>query len=115
MILRKSMLKQQEIAGSQKYVGLCAWKQLLLIASMLLPGASFVVLIPGQTVYAQIGRSQAPFVCEANNGGNGGIANHRSSGADGGTGGDCVNGPKGGDAGPGGERGSPGGPGGNVL
>jgi hypothetical protein len=109
------MVKQQGMVGGQRDVEFSVWKQLLLIVSMLLPGGLLVALVPSQTVYAQIGRSQSSFICWAGNGGNGGVANNRSSGANGGTGGDCVDGPRGGDAGPGGEAGSPGGPGGNVI
>lgn len=109
------MLKQQEMVMRQKHVGLCVWKRLILIAGMLLPGGSLAALAPSQAAYAQSGWSQSPFICRAGNGGNGGIADNRSSGANGGTGGDCVNGPRGGDGAPGGMNSSPGGAGGNVF
>ena len=112
---RKSMLKRQALAKSQNYIQLSVWKQLLLIASILLPGGASATLIPSQTAYAQAGWSQPPFICWAGRGGNGGIADNGSSGADGATGGDCVNGPRGGDGASGGQNNSPGGSGGNVL
>ena len=109
------MLKQQVIIESQKYVELSMWKRLVLIAGMLLPAGSLVALAPGQTVYAQTGWSQPPFICRAGHGGNGGIADNESSGGNGATGGDCVNGPRGGDGAAGGQNASPGGQGGNVF
>ena len=105
------MLERRVRTRSQKYVGLAAWKRLLLIVSMLLPGGAFATLVPSQAAYAQM----SPFTCQANNGGNGGLANHGSSGANGSSGGGCVNGPRGGDASSGGQNNSPGGPGGNVY
>jgi hypothetical protein len=111
----KCLLKQPAMGKGQKDAGLSLWKRLILIAGILLPGGSLVVLVPSQVVYAQNGGSGAPFICRAGWGGNGGYADNRSSGANGGTGGDCVNGPRGGDGAPGGLNSSPGGQGGNVF
>jgi hypothetical protein len=111
----ENMLKQQVMAGGQKDVGLAAWKRLVLIVGMFLPVGSLIALAPGQTVYAQTGWSQPPFICRAGRGGNGGIADNESSGGNGATGGDCVNGPRGGDGSQGGQNYSPGGQGGNVF
>ncbi len=115
LLARRDVLQQQMAREGQKHVQLSAWKRLLLIAGLFLVGGLLLFLVPSQTVSAQTGRSQPSFICWAGNGGNGGIATNRSSGANGGAGGDCVNGPRGGDAGSGGEVGSPGGSGGNVL
>ena len=115
LLERKSMLKQQALARSQKYIQLSVCKRLILIASILLLGGAPATLIPSQTVYAQAGWSQPPFTCWAGPGGNGGIADHGSSGANGGTGGECINGSRGGDGGQGGQNNSPGGPGASVL
>ncbi len=109
------MLKQHTMGKGQKYGQLSVWRRLIIIASMLLPAGSLVVLAPSQTVYAQTGWSQSPFICRAGRGGNGGIADNESSGANGATGGDCVNGPRGGDGAQGGQNYSPGGQGGNVF
>jgi hypothetical protein len=111
-MLRKSMLKKHLMTENQKHVRLSLWKRLILIAGILLPGGSFVMLVPSQAVHAW---ARSPFICRAGWGGNGGIADNRSSGANGGTGGDCVNGPRGGDGAPGGLNSSPGGQGGNVY
>jgi hypothetical protein len=105
------MLAQRVRVGSPKHVGLAAWKRLILIAGMLLPGEALAALVPSQTAYAQM----SPFMCGAGHGGDGGLANHGSSGANGASGGGCVNGLKGGDAQTGGQNDSPGGPGGNVY
>ena len=83
----------------------------MLIVSMLLPRGSLATLVPSQAAYAQM----SPFLCQASNGGNGGLANHGSSGANGSSGGGCVNGPRGGDATSGGQNNSPGEPGGSLL
>jgi hypothetical protein len=104
------MLERRVMAGSQKQSGLAVWKRLILIAGMLLPGGIFAVFVPSQAAYAQ-----SPFVCGSAPGGNGGLANHGSSGADGASGGGCVNGLRGGDANAGGQNNSPGGGGGNVY
>src|SRR4051812_27109648 len=100
------MLKQQAMAGSQKHVQLSLWKRLILIAGMLLPGASLAMLVPSQVAYAEAGWPQTIFICRAGDGGNGGFADHGSSGASGAPGGDCTYGPKGGNAAPGGDHGS---------
>jgi hypothetical protein len=105
------MLEQQVKARSPKHVGLAAWKRLILIAGMLLPGGMLAALVPHRTAYAQI----SPFVCRGAHGGNGGLANRGSSGGDGASGGDCVSGPRGGDANAGGQNNSPGSPGGSVY
>jgi hypothetical protein len=104
------MLEKRVRAKRPKHVGLAAWKRLILIAGMLLPGGMLAALIPRQTVYAQL-----PFVCRAAPGGNGGLANRGSAGGDGASGGGCVSGPRGGDANTGGQNNSPGGPGGSVF
>ncbi len=109
------MLKQQIVEKDQKHGRPAAWKRLVLIVGMLLPAGSLIALAPSQTVYAQTGWSQSPFICRAGHGGNGGIADNESSGGNGATGGDCVNGPRGGDGSQGGQNYSPGGQGGNVF
>jgi uncharacterized membrane protein YgcG len=115
LLARRDIFQQQMAREGQKHIELSAWKRLLLIAGMLFLGGLLIALIPSQTVSAQTGRSKHHFICWAGNGGNGGVAMNRSSGANGGAGGDCVDGPRGGDAGSGGQVGSPGGSGGNVL
>src|SRR5215469_15180345 len=48
------IINQQMIEIDHGYIGLNAWKRLILIAGMLLPGGSLAALVPSQTVYAQI-------------------------------------------------------------
>jgi hypothetical protein len=108
------MLKQQALAGSQKYIQLSAWKRLILIAGMLLPGGLLAMFVPSQAAYADGGWwPQSIFICRAGDGGPGGVATNESNGAAGGSGGDCTNGPHGGTGGAGGDHGSAGGPGGS--
>jgi hypothetical protein len=66
MMQRRSVLERLVRAKSRKHSRLAAWKRLLLIAGMLLPGGMFAVLVPCQVAYAQ-----SPFICEAAPGGNG--------------------------------------------
>jgi hypothetical protein len=112
---RRAILNQQVMERNHEYVGLAAWKRLILIAGMLLPGGSLAALVPSHAVYASALWPQNVFICRAGDGGNGGVANNESNGAAGGLGGDCVDGIRGGDGGPGGDHGSPGGPGGNAV
>ena len=82
---------------------------------MLLSVGLLTMLAPSQAAYAETGGPQVIFICQAGNGGNGGIAINGSAGAGGAPGGSCVYGNKGGDGAPGGDHGSPGGNGGNVV
>jgi hypothetical protein len=101
------MLQQQKIIASQKY-HLPAWQRMTLVTALLFSGGSLATLVPSQAVYAHNNRSHAHhhtkhegsnahtdpvkvlIVCKTGNGGKGGSATEKSSGATGGAGGNCI-------------------------
>jgi hypothetical protein len=104
------MLKRQKKISIHKHHRFQVWKQTALIIALLFSGTSLATLVPSQAAYAHSSRSKMPhhsshsshkehgpdtkaikllIVCKAGNGGKGGTAMHKSSGAVGGAGGNC--------------------------
>lgn len=101
------MLKQRKTAESHKYNRFPLWKQMALVIAILFSGGALTTLVPSQAAYAHSNRSNIHhhtghkgrnirkesikllIVCQAGNGGQGGAAMKKSSGANGGAGGSC--------------------------
>ena len=102
------MLKQQVMTGSQTYNQLPLWKRMTLVTALFFSGGSLAVLPPSQAAYAHSNRSNTHhsikqehstqtrnksikllILCQAGNGGKGGLTTRKSSGAEGGSGGNC--------------------------
>jgi hypothetical protein len=109
LLERKNMLKQKETARIQKYNQLSLCKRMTLVTAMLLSGGSLATLVPSQAAYAHSNKpnthhytgghkghstpTASPkllIVCQSGNGGQGGSATKKSSGASGGPGGNCM-------------------------
>jgi len=102
------MLHQQAMTGRQKHIQLALWKRITLVTAMLFSGGALVRLTPGQAAYAHSNRASTHhyaghkgrstrtesikllIICKAGNGGKGGSATRKSSGATGGPGGNCM-------------------------
>jgi hypothetical protein len=102
------MRKKQSMIGSQKSFQMPSWKRVTLVAAMLFSGGSLAGFVPSQVAYAhsngptthhhsgykerstQTRSLKLLIVCKAGNGGKGGSATRKSSGATGGSGGNCI-------------------------
>jgi hypothetical protein len=98
------MSEQRTRVERHSYARLPLWGRLILVTAMLLSEGSLADISFSRVAHAD---------CIAGNGGNGGKATGRSSGAGGGTGGDCIFGAKGGEGGT--SQGNGGANGGDVI
>lgn len=96
------------MTGSQKYAQLPLWKRMTLVTAILFSGSSLAALAPSQVAFARSGKPNTShhgghkgqstrtksikliIICKTGNGGKGGSAMKKSSGANGGSGGNCI-------------------------